>query len=187
MNVSPESTVFIYSVKRWELRGARISDTLLAGCGWCAECSHCVCSPNPLTEPFPPWAGPGLQSLLESFFFFLLLQIYRNFKNEIFEEFLFYMFIFWSSAKVLQLENLSYFLENLDIWHWSQQTCLPIKIAEENNWSACLVWVLRWCCVGTGTVSSWSAATCRPSYLAFLFFFYFILLFLIVHQYFSLF
>lgn len=70
----------------------------------------------------------------ESFrFLFLLLQICRNFKNEIFEEFLFYRFIFWSAAKVLQLENLSNFLENLGIWHWSQQTCLPIKKTEEKD------------------------------------------------------
>lgn len=73
------------------------------------------------------WAGSS-----ESFrFLFLLFQIYRNFKNKIFEEFLFYRFIFWSSAKVLQLEILSYFLENLGIWHWSQQTSLPIKTAEK--------------------------------------------------------
>lgn len=94
------------------------------------------------------WAGSS-----ESFrFLFLLLQIYRNFKNKIFEEFLFYRFIFWSAAKVLQLEILSY-------------------------WNACLTCRYYTSTVYMGTVS-WSAAVCRTIYIwsffSFLLLFHFI-------------
>lgn len=126
----------------------------------------------------------------ESFRFLVLFcRSIEILKMRFLRNFCFAGLIFWSTAKVLQLENLSYFLENLGIWHWLRQTCLPIKSAEKNDWNACLT-----CRHYTSTVSALARSPgpqqCVVPYisgLSFLFRFYFILLFLIIHQYFSIF